>query len=115
MTTVERTREQLRVALRDAMRARDREVTTALRGALAALDGAEAVSPRGHEPTIGHLGETPRATLTATDVAVALTAELREHQRAAASYRDLGDDATAATMQARADTVARFLPPRGDD
>lgn len=110
MLPVDHTRDQLRTALRDAMRARDRDAVAALRGAMAALDGAEAVPAEGHEASIGHLGEVPRGSLTQDDVVRALVAERTEHQRAADLYRDRGDDATADAMQARADTVARFLP-----
>jgi uncharacterized protein len=108
---VDAIRDRLRTDLRAAMRARDRDVTAALRGALAAVDGAEAVPAAGHEASVGHLGEAARATLTEQDIVEALTAELREHQRAADLYRGHGDHDTAAAMQTRADTVARFLPP----
>lgn len=96
------------------MRARDRGTAAALRGALSAIDQAEAVAADGHEATIGALGDVARRELTTADVTRVLRAEIVEHERAAAFHRERGEDDRAGVLMAQARAVARFLPD-GDD
>lgn len=103
-------RTELRTALHDAMRSRDRDAVTALRGAIAAIDGAETVPMDGHEATVGRLGEVARRPLTLTDLTQALSAEVDEHERAASFHRERGDVDLAIGFETRARTVASFLP-----
>lgn len=104
------TREALRAAVRDAMRARDRERLAALRGAVSAIDQAEAVDPTGHVPAVGGSGDVPRRVLTTADVARVLRAEIDEHRAAADAARGRGDDDTVARLDARAGAVEPFVP-----
>lgn len=110
MTPADHARTHLRAALRDAMRARESAATAAIRGALAAIDQAEAVPAEGHEASVGTLEDVARRRLTAEDVTAVLRAEREEHERAESLYRDRGDEVTADAMHVRATTIARLLP-----
>lgn len=105
-------RARLRVALRDAMRARDRTATAALRSALGAIDNAEAVDEaRGPRPdsrsiagaTVG-LGasEVPRRQLTDEEAAGIVRREADEREAAASEYDRLGQRDEAARLRTEA-------------
>ena len=95
-------RQTLREALTSAIKARDTVAVAALRSALAAIDGAEAVDvgPAGpvvasHPDVAGSVGglgsaDVPRRVLTDDDVVRLVRAEVAERRTAAAEYDRLG-------------------------
>jgi uncharacterized protein len=109
--------ERLRLALREAMQARDRAAIAALRSALAAIGNAEAVevpevSARGGaiEASPAGLGaaEVSRRTLAEADVHRIVVAEIVERAEAARGYDDNGQPEGAAQLRAEA-AVLRAL------
>jgi uncharacterized protein YqeY len=109
--TVEEWKTLLRVALRDAMRARAAHAVTALRETIAALDNAEAADASSAPPeqqgviaggVVGlGAGEVARRSLSAEVATAIVERELQERRDAAATYEALGrkDEATALRVQ----------------
>jgi uncharacterized protein YqeY len=107
-------RQQLRAALPAAMKARDRDATSALRATLAALDNAEAITPteevRGSSlaieelPTGAGATEVARRMLTDAEVEEIVRGEVTEREAAADGYEQAGrmDRAERLRSEARA-------------
>ncbi|WP_213011251.1 hypothetical protein [Paractinoplanes toevensis] len=111
-------RERLRKALPVAMKARDRDATTALRATLAAIDNAEAVTPAEGVP--GSLAievlpvgagatEVARRTLTEQEVEQIVRAELAERETAADEYERVGHPDRAEKLRSEARSLATHL------
>ncbi|HVV08941.1 GatB/YqeY domain-containing protein [Amycolatopsis sp.] len=116
-------REELRNALKAALKNRERAAIGALRSALAAIDNAEAV-PAGQrvDTTIGNehvagaaLGvgaaDAARRNLTEAEVRSIVTNEAGERTDAAAEYERLGRGERAEQLRAEAAVLQRFLAP----
>lgn len=98
------------------MRERDREAVSAYRQALSAIDNAEAVALEGTQHAAGGLESAPvgvgstdvtRRSLSGSDAAGILAAEIAEHDAAAAVIA--GVDASRAAEHRRAATLLRRL------
>jgi uncharacterized protein len=110
-------RERLRLALRDALRARDTIAVSALRSALSAIGNAEAVQagrpvPAGADnPHVAGAvsglgaGEVARRALSAADIDRILRAEIRERQAAAREYERSGHADRAGQLRREADAL----------
>jgi uncharacterized protein len=107
--------ERLRLALREALRARDAVATSALRSALAAIDNAGAI-PAGPAPAAGAVsphvaggvaglgaGEAERRRLSEGDIEWLVRTEVAEREAAARDYDRAGhpDQADRLRCQAR--------------
>lgn len=105
-------RSRLRLALTDALKARDRGAASALRSALSAIGNAEAVDPGevsrpGASGSIHFAGaaaglgaaEAERRHLTEADVAAIVRAEAAEREAAASQYERSGHDGQAAGLR----------------
>ena len=108
--------EQLRAALRTAIKARDRVAVTALRSALAAIENAEAVEVTGaaqhglaieQSPGLGG-AEVQRRTLTEADVARIVDAEIADREAAARTYVTAGHTDRADLLLAEAAILRRY-------
>ncbi|HXZ71498.1 MAG TPA: hypothetical protein VEH31_11605 [Streptosporangiaceae bacterium] len=96
------TRARLRLALAEALRARDMIAVSALRSALGAIGNAEAAEPGAAAPagsagphvagSVAGLGaaEVPRRSLSAAQVEQIVRVEAGERERAAAGYERAG-------------------------
>ena len=117
---------RLQLALREALRARDKVAVSALRSALAAIDNASAVPPpmapapgtggphfAGAAPGLG-AGEAERRTLTEAEVEALVRAEAAEREAAARDYDQTGhpDPADRLRREARILTSALTPPAR---
>jgi uncharacterized protein YqeY len=105
-------RSRLRLALTDALKARDKGAASALRSALSAIGNAEAVDP-GEASRPGASGsihvagaaaglgaaEAERRHLTEADAAAIVRAEAAEREAAASQYERSGHDAQAAGLR----------------
>jgi len=114
--------EQLRTRLRFAMKDRDQPTVSALRGALAAIDGAESAGiaapdlSREESPIAGSrqgLGaaEAPRRQLTEDDVATIVRDEIVERETAEIAYRRAGESARADRLRAEAAALRAIVGP----
>lgn len=110
-------RRRMRDALPEAMRARDKAAVSALRGALAALDNAEAL-PVEAVPRAGALEASPvgagateaaRRELGEHDVVGIVRAEASERLEAAAQLTAPAHAARAERLRAEAAVLLRFL------
>jgi uncharacterized protein YqeY len=101
------------------MKGRDATAVAALRSALGAIDNAEAVDPS-HAPRrqggvlaggVAGLGtgEVARRTLSPSDVAAVLRAEVDDRRSAAGEYERLGRPVDAARLRAEAAVIAAQL------
>ncbi|KAA9154297.1 hypothetical protein FPZ12_032340 [Amycolatopsis acidicola] len=116
-------RDNLRDALKTALKSRDRSAISALRSALAAIDNAEAIpvdqsvdTTAGNEHVAGAaLGvgaaEARRRTLTEADVRSIVENEVRERTGAAEDYERLGRAEQAGQLRAEAAVLRRHLEP----
>ncbi|AUH38924.1 GatB/YqeY domain-containing protein [Streptomyces sp. CMB-StM0423] len=115
-------RSLMRADLRAAMKARDREVVSALRTALAALDNAEAVeapaapADQGSEHVAGARSgvgsaEAARRVLSADDVRALLRAQITERRTEAGVYETAGRADSADRLRREADALAAYLTP----
>jgi uncharacterized protein YqeY len=113
-------RDRLRLALRDAMKARDAVAVGALRSALAAVDNAEAVeaSPAPSSATHPGLagtavglgaGEVARWTLTEAEVERVVRVEVADRRAAAREYEQAGLRERAERLLAEAGVLASHL------
>lgn len=106
-------REQMKVDLRNALKARDTERVTTLRAVLGAIDNAEAVPVAAVsslvEPVIGKSNEVPRKLLSTEDIHQIVAHEVAERQRAAQTYAELGQSAEAERLQTAAALLATYL------
>jgi uncharacterized protein YqeY len=114
-------RDELRADLRTALKKRDPLRVSSLRNLIAAIDNAEAVAlpedgPRTravsfHIAVTGHgPSEVPRKSLSQTDIAAIVQAEVDALQAAAAEYRLRGATAPAQACEAKAAIVLRYHP-----
>ncbi|WP_181789701.1 GatB/YqeY domain-containing protein [Streptomyces phytophilus] len=113
-------RSLMRADLRAAMKARDREVVSALRTALGAIDNAEAVqapdTPAGQESAhvagatsgVGS-AEAARRVLSADDVCALLRAQITERRTEAEVYETAGQAGAAARLHREADALGTYL------
>lgn len=107
-------RSRLRLALTEALKARDKDAASALRSALSAIGNAEAVDPgeagsgRPGGPGSVHFAgavaglgaaEAERRHLTEADVAAIVRAETAERQAAASQYERTGHAGQAAGIR----------------
>lgn len=109
-------REQMKAALVEATRARDRASMTTLRTLLGAIDNAEAVVPDPALPTpseapMGTLGyqDMPRRLLTEEDIRHLLSHEAEERRTSAANYEELGREEEARRLYAEVALIQRCL------
>lgn len=104
-------RDRLRAGLRQAMRARDKVATPALRATLGAIDNAEAVPlpATGGEPVVGRAADVARRELSEQQVAAIVRAEHDERIDAAELYERLDRSDEAATLRAEAATLRPYL------
>jgi uncharacterized protein len=104
-------RTRLAADLLAAMRRRDEVATSALRGALSALDNATAVPQldEAHTPVPHRSAEVPRRVLSEDDCRAVLRAELAVRAAAAAEYERLSLPVRAARARAELDVLTRYL------
>jgi uncharacterized protein YqeY len=103
-------RARLAADLLAAMRRRDDVATSALRGALSALDNATAVPQldAAHEPW-PRRSEVPRRVLSEDDCRAVLRSEVAARAAAAAEYERLSFPVRAARARAELDVLMRYL------
>ncbi|MCP2251672.1 hypothetical protein LY13_000403 [Prauserella aidingensis] len=109
----------MRTALKDAMKAKDKGATAALRSALGAIDNAEAVPAHaapdaGSENVAGAVSgvgaaDVARRELTADDVAAIVREAVAERRANAAQYDELGQREAADAVRYEATVLARFV------
>jgi hypothetical protein len=119
MRSVERWKQVLREALREAMRARAPEAVSVFREVLGALDNAEAaelaLAPAVEAGRIAGgvsglgAGEVPRRVLGQTEVAALLAREVVEREAAAARFEALGEGEAAAKLRRQVGLLAAVL------
>jgi uncharacterized protein YqeY len=108
--------DQLRQALRAAMKTQDTAAASALRSALAAIANAEAVPtavtppPGGHRHIAGSVqglgaAEAERRTLSEADVAGIVQAEVADRKAAAAQYEQADHPGRAERLLREADVL----------
>lgn len=110
-------------ALREALLARDKVATSALRSALAAIDNAGAV-PQAPAPAVASgphfagaaagagAAEVPRRGLGPGEAERIVRAEIAEREAAAAGYERSGHDGPAVRLRREAAVLASALDPR---
>jgi uncharacterized protein YqeY len=119
MRTVDELKLALKTALTEAMRARRKEIVSALRETLAALDNAEAAdlfeAPEAEPGVIAGgvkglgAGEVARKALTPEDAARVVEAELAERRAAAVTFERLGRADEATTLKAQIEALEGLL------
>lgn len=112
-------RTAMRTALTEAMKARDKGATSALRSALGAIDNAEAVQAEtAPDATTGDVAgavsgvgtaDVARRELTADDMAGIVRAAAEERRANAAAYDELGQRDAADALRHEAAVLARFV------
>ena len=112
---------RLRLALAEALRARDMNAVRPLRSALAAIGNAEAVEPDASAPTgpgsphvagaVAGLGaaEAPRRSLSAAQIQQIVRAEAGERERAARDYERAGHADRAGRLRREARVLLAVL------
>lgn len=120
-------RERMRVALREAMKARDKAAVSALRTTLAAIDDAEAVdagsvdvSVAAHSDIAGSAAgvgatEVQRSELTSAQVSDVIRAAVAERQVAADSYEQAGRSDAAQRLRREVEVLQAILTPAATD
>lgn len=96
--------EQLQSDLRDAMKARDRERTSALRMAIAAVKDKSVAEGKG-----------PQGELSDETVQTVLTREVKRRRESAAAFRDAGRAEQATREDAEAAVYEAYLPAQLSD
>jgi uncharacterized protein len=111
-------RQRLDLALRQALKARDKVAAAALRSALAAISNAEAVTPGSVQPhgaqsphvagTSAGLGaaEAARRSLSDREIAEIIRGEITERETAARDYERRGYGERAARLRLEAEVIA---------
>jgi len=107
-------REQMKVDLIQAMKARQSATVATLRSVLAAIDNAEAVpvsdeSTMPVEPVMGKRNEVPRKLLSAHDIQQIIQNEVDERRENGLKYAQLGRKAEAERLQTAAALLATYL------
>ncbi|WP_264014833.1 GatB/YqeY domain-containing protein [[Mycobacterium] manitobense] len=100
-------RTHLRRALAAALRAKDTEVVSALRTAIAAIDDAEAVDPAAYD---AGTTEVARRSLSSDDVRAVLRAHVDGFLTEADGYDALGRQDAAARLRRQADVLRGYGP-----
>ncbi|WP_212755353.1 GatB/YqeY domain-containing protein [Flexivirga aerilata] len=114
MTAIETVRTRLRTDLLQAMRDRDADRARTLRGALSAIDNAEAVPTEAKAGAIKQASvgagttEAARRELTADDIRAVLQDEISERRSAATEYEAAAPD-RAARLRTEAETLSAYL------
>jgi uncharacterized protein YqeY len=103
-------RDQLSLALREAMRERDGIARAALRTLISALDNATAVEAPKHRPVFGLAGDVPRYELTEADIVRVFTVETDERKAAIVDYQHRGLPAEAERLRQELAVIERFRP-----
>ena len=119
------TRQRLQLALGEALRARDKVATSALRSALAAIDNASAV-PAAPAPAAGtggpHFagtvaglgaGEAERRRLTEAEAEQIVRAEVAERQATARDYGQTGHADHAGRLRREAQVLLSVIEASG--
>jgi len=114
-------RQRLELALRQALKARDKVAVSALRSALAAIGNAEAVPPgparvRGAQsPHVAGAAagagaaEVARRDLSDYEIAEIVRGEIAERENAARDYQRSGHDERAARLRQEAQAIAALM------
>lgn len=106
-------REQMKVDLLQAMKARQSATVATLRSVLAAIDNAEAVPvsepAMPAEPAPGQRHEAPRKLLSADDIRQIIRKEVDERRAASRKYATLGLPAEAERLQTAATLIETYL------
>lgn len=106
-------REQMKVDLTQAMKARENATVATLRSVLAAIDNAEAVPVNETtflvEPVLGQRHEAPRKLLSTDDIQQIIQKEIDERRAASVKYTKLGLQAEAERLQTAAALLAAYL------
>ena len=104
---------RLATALTSALRTRDAEEVSALRGAIAAISNAEAVTSPQRNATEVVLGvgpsEVPRRELTDEEIVAIVREEITERRSAAAVLERHGHDERAARLVREAGVLEKHL------
>jgi uncharacterized protein YqeY len=100
-------RTNLRRALATALRAKDTEVVSALRTAIAAIDDAEAVDPAAYD---AGATEVARRRLSEDDVRAVLQGHVDGFLTEADGYDALGRQDAADRLRRQADAMRGFVP-----
>lgn len=100
-------RTHLRRALANSLRAKDAEVVSALRTAIAAIDDAEAVDPAAYDVDET---EVARRSLTEDDVRAVLRAHIDGFLTEADGYDALGRHDAGARLRRQADVLRDHVP-----
>lgn len=119
---VDALRDQIAVALRAAMKARDSVAMPALRGLLHAIDNTSAmdIAPSAHassgEASDGAVtrSEMPRRLPSPTELRAIIESEATEREAAASVYDGIGESAKAAQLRAEALIVRGWLASAPD-
>jgi len=119
MRTVDELKQALKTALTEAMRARRKEIVSALRETLAALDNAEAAelfeAPEMEHGVIAGgvkglgAGEVARKALSPEDAERVIEGELAERRSAAATFERLGRTDEAAMLRGQIEALEALL------
>jgi uncharacterized protein YqeY len=113
---------RLRLALRDALTAKDTVTVSVLRSVLSAISNAEAVDAVAGPGTSGPYiaaaagvgaAEAPRRVLSPADVAGIVRVEVRERLSAAAAYERAGQHGPAERLRAEVRALTLVLPDAG--
>ena len=96
--------ERIAADLREAMKARDKARTSALRMAVSALKNRAVAD-----------GQGPQATLDDEVVHKVLASEVKRRREAATAYREAGREEAAASEEAEAAIYEAYLPAQLDD
>ena len=117
------TRQRLQLALGEALRARDKVATSALRSALAAIDNASAV-PAAPAADVGSphfagtvaglgAGEAERRRLTEAEAEQIVLGEVAERQAAARDYDQTGHAEQAGQLRREAQVLLSVIEASG--
>lgn len=119
MKTVEEWKALLRIKLRKALGARQRDVIAVLRETLAAIENAEAppvtISPAHTDNLIAGsviglgAGEVPRLALSSYIVTTIIEQEIRERKDAAREYAKLGREEDASVLNSQAKVLEALV------
>ena len=109
-------RQRLKADLHSAMKARQNNVVTTLRSALAEIDNAEAVEvDTSLVPLMGRSDDVPRKVLTEAQIRAILQREANQIKMALAEYERMGRAEKAADLQAAWELLAGYLTDAESD
>ncbi len=103
-------RQQLKIDLTQAMKARQTHAVTSLRIMLAAIDNAEAVEMDStFNPVRGRTNDVPRKILTEKQILQILQTEAEKQQDALAEFERLGRVEAAKQVRAELEVMSQYL------